>query len=365
MSARPASGAGPARRHVLAGATALALALGVGAAAAPLPLRAAEKATPTLAQVFKRVGGAVVVVRTVEHEPGAGGPEEVERLGSGVLIDAQGRVVTAAHVVQAADAVEVEFPGGERVAARVSASDQPADVALLQLERVPAGVRPVRLGDSDRAEVGDPVFIVGAPLGISHTLTVGHVSARRARNATYGAMVSAELLQTDAAIHQGNSGGPMFNMDGEVIGVVSHIVSLSGGSEGLGFVVTSNMARELLLDAPSVWSGLEGYLLHGEMARAFNLPPPGVGLLVQRVAAGSPAERLGLRGGRFAATIGEERLVLGGDVVLAVEGIPLGEAKGEERIRRRLIEVRAGSGELRIDVLRRGAVVTLAGRLRG
>ena len=115
----------------------------------------------------------------------------------------------------------------------------------------------------------------------------------------------------------------MFNLAGEVIGIVSHIVSKSGGSEGLGFVVTSNMARRLLFDEPSVWNGLEGYLLAGDVARAFNIPPRRTGLLVQRVAENSPAEQLGLRGGSLPARIGDEYLLLGGDVILAVDGIGL------------------------------------------
>jgi S1-C subfamily serine protease len=254
----------------------------------------------------------------------------------------------------------VEFPGNVRIRARIVASDPAADLALLQLERVPQGVTPVQLGDSDKAEVGDEVFVVGAPFGITHTLTVGHVSARRKSNITSAGMVETELFQTDAAINRGNSGGPMFNMRGEVIGVVSHIVSTSGGSEGLGFVVTSNVARELLFTRPTAWSGVEGYLVRGELARALNVPAPGVGLLVQRVAAGSPAERLGVHGGSVTATIEDEELVLGGDVIVAVQGIAFGSADAYENIRRRLSAVPPG-GSIRLAVLRRGEIVELTG----
>jgi S1-C subfamily serine protease len=325
----------------------------------------ASSAAPSLSQTFKRVGGAVVVVRTTErvaavrrsiaHEVNASG------LGSGVLISADGKVLTAAHVVQTADAVGVEFPGGALIKASILASDPAADVALLQLERVPAGVQPATLGDSDKAEVGDQIFVVGAPFGISHTLTVGHVSARHRPNATFGSMETAELFQTDAAINQGNSGGPMFNMAGEVIGVVSGIVSRSGGSEGLGFVVTSNMAKRLLFAEPTVWSGIEGYLLTGDMARVFNVPVTHAGLLVQRVARGSPAERFGLRGGDLPAVIAEEELIVGGDIVLAVEGIALDAQNAYENIRKRMIEVRDRNGSLHLTVLRAGVIVELTG----
>jgi len=324
----------------------------------------AASATPSLAQIFKRVDGSVVVVRTTErvlagqrsnaHEVRAPG------LGSGVLISADGKVLTAAHVVQTADAVAVEFPGNVLIKATIVAADPAADVALLQVERVPAGVQPAKLGDSDTVEIGDEIFIIGAPFGMSHTLTVGHLSARRRPNATFGSMEATEVFQTDASINQGNSGGPMFNRAGEVIGVVSRIVSRSGGSDGLGFVVTSNMARRLLAE-PTVWSGLEGYLLTDEIARVFNVPVAHAGLLVQRVAHGSPAERFGLRGGDLPAVIAGEEMIVGGDIVLAVDGIALGEQRAYESIRKRMIDIRDHSGSLRLTVLRAGAIVELTG----
>jgi serine protease Do len=319
----------------------------------------------SLAQLFKQVGGSVVVVRTsgraVSRES-LGKPVSIDGIGSGVLVSADGKVVTAAHVVQTADVVSVEFTGERRVWAKVIASDPAADVALLQLESVPSGFKPVALGDSDKTEIGEEVFVVGAPFGISHTLTVGHVSARRKPNSTFGGIVLAEFLQTDAAINQGNSGGPMFNMQGEVIGIVSHIISRTGGSDGLGFVVTSNMARRLLLDEPSVWSGVEGFLLAGPVARALNLPvSAGAGLLVQRVAAGSPGERLGVRGGSLPAMVGDEEVILGGDVILAVDGIALGSPNAYETIRRHMAAARAGGGTIRVTVLRDGEITELSG----
>lgn len=327
---------------------------------------AAARSSPSaeeLAQVFKRVGPAVAVVRTTERTVARASGRQVslEGLGSGVLVSADGKVVTAAHIVQTADTVIVEFPDQDPVAANVIASEPAADVALLQLERVPQGVKHVNLGDSDKVEIGEEVFVVGAPHGVTHTLTVGHLSARRKPNATVSGMWAAEFFQTDAAINRGNSGGPMFNRKGEVIGIVSYILSQSGGSDGLGFAVTSNIARRLLLDEPTVWSGLDGYLLTGEAARTFNLPVAfEAGLLVQRVALGSPADRLGLRGGRFPATFGGEELLLGGDVILAVEGIPLGGADTYESIRQRLIELRTASRAVHVTVLRGGEVLELA-----
>jgi serine protease Do len=329
-----------------------------------IPMADAAPAAEPLSRVFKRVGNSVAVIRTIERvaaPPPRGEPARAESLGSGVLISPDGKVITAAHVVQTADSIAVQFPDTEQVAAKVIAADTAADVALLQLEHVPQGALPAKLGDSNRAEVGDQIFVIGAPFGISHTLTVGHLSARRQANATYGGVTTAELFQTDAAINQGNSGGPMFNLEGEVIGVVSHILSRSGGSEGMGFVVTSNLARKLLLAEPSVWSGLEGYLLTGELARALNLPGTTAGVLVQRVASNSPADQFGLRGGHLSVAIGEDVIVLGGDVVLAVQGVTLQSEGAYEAIRRRLIEARDANGSIRVVVLRGGELIELTG----
>jgi serine protease Do len=226
---------------------------------------------------------------------------------------------------------------------------------------VPEGVQSLPLGDSDMVNVGDQVFIIGAPSGISHTLTVGHVSARHRPNTIYSELARAEFLQTDAAINQGNSGGPMFNLAGEVVGIVSHIISKSGGFEGLGFVVTSNMARALLLDQRSFWSGVQGFVLRDHLAKIFNLPPP-AGVLIQRVAAESPAERSGLRPGTREATIDGQTFLVGGDIILSVGGIRVGEPGSRERIvalRRSLVPGAA----LAIVVLRDGERVELTSRL--
>jgi serine protease Do len=204
-----------------------------------------------LRDAFRSVQQTVVIVRT--EEKGLApfpqqGPVSLNGLGSGVLISNDGKVLTAAHVVQSADKVTVEFSEGELIPARVMGCAFSADVALLQLERNPTKYVPAKLGDSDSAEVGDEIFVVGAPYGISRTLTAGHVSGRRALNGTDENKSSVEFLQTDAAINTGNSGSPVFNLKGEVIGIVSNIMSRSGGSEGLAFASTSNTARHLLVD---------------------------------------------------------------------------------------------------------------------
>ncbi|MBK8979021.1 MAG: trypsin-like peptidase domain-containing protein [Planctomycetes bacterium] len=321
---------------------------------------------PLLEDVFARVQSAVVTIRTASRsvDPVAGrGLTAVAGLGSGVVIGADGSILTAAHVVHTADVVDVEFTDGERALAEVVASDLLNDVALIRtVTPPPAATHIAVLGDSDRVPVGRRVFVVGAPLGLTHSLTVGHVSARRAADGPVRNVYDAERFQTDAAINEGNSGGPMFDLRGEVIGIVSHLMSRTGGSDGLGFAVTSNVCRRLLLEGDAFWSGVEVVVLTGELARVFNLPQDRSGLLVQRVASRSPAARLGLLGGELRISIQGQDFVAGGDVILAVQGIEVGERGSQERVREALRRTLDGE-ELRVEVLRAGERLELHARV--
>ncbi len=323
-------------------------------------------AAPALAQnvgeVFRKVSPSVVVIRAKGREVAGAGPTGFTETGAGVLISADGRVMTAAHVVHAMDEVIVELLGGEKVSAKVVASEPAADLSLLKLERVPSGAHVARLGDSDKVKVGDQVIVVGAPYGLSHSLSVGFISARWAPNTVYRAMPLAEFFQTDAVINTGNSGGPMFNMVGEVIGIVSHNISRSGGSEGLGFVVTGNMAKQLLLEKRSFWSGLEGQMLTERLGNILNLPPGTLGYIVRVVAKGSPGEALGLRGGTTKANIGGEELIVGGDILLSVEGIQIRGPSDMIKIRETLNRLRPGQ-PFKTTVLRAGRLLELTGKI--
>ncbi len=268
----------------------------------------------------------------------------------------------ASNVVQIADEVMVEFLNGELIPAKVVSSEPTADVALLQLERLPANPVFAKLGDSEKVEIGEDVFIIGAPRGLTHTLTVGHISAHRNHNTVYSGIAKSDFFQTDAAINPGNSGGPMFNMQGEVIGIVSHMLSKSGGFEGLGFVVTSDMARRILLERNPFWSGIHGFMLTGELARVFNLPQP-AGLLVQAVAANSFAEKLGLRPGTLRAMIEGEALIIGGDILLEVQGIPLMESKKSTKVIREELSHLQSGAEVRVTILRDGKKQELTTRI--
>lgn len=337
---------------------------------AALTLCMAVQSTPVhadeISRTFKRVTGSVVVIHTFERRTEASNADgEVASttaagLGSGVLISEDGLVATAAHVVQAADRVEVEFIDHQRIVAEVVASSGLDDVALLRLTLPPHGIAAAKWGDSDAVEVGDPVFVIGAPYGLEHTLTAGRISGRRQRGGPElgPASPQGEMFQTDAAINRGNSGGPLFDEKGRVIGIVSFILSASGGFEGLGFAVTSNTVRRALIESRAVWTGMTGIVLSGDLARALQLPQAG-GYLVQQVARYSPAEAAGLKPGRIPAVIAGHALLLGGDIILSVDSIEVdGTAATSRRIFDHLAQRPAGSS-VTLRVLTDGVAQTI------
>ena len=350
------TGAAGARRFGMAGAVlGIALALVLAGLGGPRPA-----AGQSVRDVFRSVTPSVVVIRAKGQDVTASGQTRFSETGSGVLITADGKVMTAAHVVHTMDEIVVDFIGGETIGARVVASEPAADLSLLQLERVPAGAKVARMADSNTVQVGDQAIVVGAPYGLSYSLSVGYISARWAPNTVYKTMPLAEFFQTDAVINTGNSGGPMFSMRGEVIGIVSHNISKGGGSEGLGFVVTLNTAKQLLLEKRSFWSGLEGVVLTDQVADLLNLPPRTSGFMVKTVAKDSPADQLGLRGGTMIVNIAGLDLPLGGDIILSVEGISA-SAANLARIREAMNRVSPGT-DYKATILRAGQVLELTGR---
>jgi len=324
------------------------------------PGHAAERET-TLEDLFVAVRDSVVLVRT--HERALVMQDFISQVpifdqGSGVLISADGDVLTAAHLVQVADVVEVEFSDGTKVGARIIASEPAADLAMLRLERVPEAAVVATIGDSDSVRVGQQIFVIGAPYGLSHTLTAGRISARHLPGTLGGPLNLAEFFQADVAIHRGNSGGPMFDMNGQVVGIVSHILSQSGAFEGVGFSVTANSIKDLLLRRPSPWSGISVFALDEMLAALLNVPQAS-GLLVQRVARNSPGARLGLRPGFVVAKIGEQSVLLGGDIILEVDGITVGTGESYLAIRDHLSEIKVGE-TVTVKVLRQGRAVDLS-----
>ena len=320
-------------------------------------------AAQNVRDTFRKVSPSVVVIRASGRDVSGRGEVRFSEIGSGVIISQDGKVMTAAHVVHAMDEIRVEFVGGETVPARVISSEPTADLSLLKLDHVPSGTLVARMANSDDVQIGDQVVVIGAPYGLTYSMSVGWISARWAPNTVHKAMPLAEFFQTDAVINQGNSGGPMFNLAGDVVGIVSHNISKSGGSEGLGFVVTINTAKKLLLEQRSFWSGLEGRLLTDEQADLFNLPQRSLGYLVTTVAKGSPGEAVGLRGGTKVAVIDGESFVVGGDIILKVQGIAVGGLETYEKIRLALAGMSPGAS-MNVTVLRAGQILELTGTMQ-
>jgi serine protease Do len=304
----------------------------------------------TLGEVYRRVNPAVVVIRARGEEVTEQGLSRFREIGSGVLISADGKIATAAHVVHAMNEVVVEFLGEEPVPARVIASEPLADISLLQVAVVPRDVAVAPLTDSDPVRIGDAVFIVGAPYGLSHSLSSGIISARWDPGTITPDFPLAEFFQTTAVINTGNSGGPMFSWNGELIGIVSHNITKSGGSEGLGFVVSTNTVRKLLLEENRRWYGVDTLLVTGSLAEALRLPQAG-GLLVKQVVADSIGGRLGLRGGKRIGIVEGQRLIVGGDILLSVQGVAITSNEDRGKVRRALEALRPGD-DLRVTILR-------------
>ena len=319
-------------------------------AVALLVLAPTLAAGETLGEAYRRVNPSVVVIRAKGSEVTEGGVSRFREIGSGVLISADGKVATAAHVVHTMDEVAVEFLGEDPVPAKVIASEPRADISILQVSVVPRDAVISKLADSDPIRVGDSIFIVGAPYGLSHSLSSGIISARWEPDTVARDFPLAEFFQTDAVINTGNSGGPMFTRAGELIGIVSHNITKSGGSEGLGFVVTANTVRKLLLEQNRRWYGLDLMLVTGGMAEALKVPQAG-GFLVKQVVKDSLAGQIGLRGGDRIGIVEGQQLVVGGDILLAVQGMPVTSNEDMVKVLRSLEKIQPGE-ELRVTILR-------------
>jgi S1-C subfamily serine protease len=245
--------------------------------------------------------------------------------GSGFLIDNDGHILTNAHVVQGAQRVDVKFSeDGESQQAEVVGTDPSSDLALLHVDDA-QGATPLPLGDSSKAQVGDPVVAIGNPFGLDRTVTSGIVSAlQRQIQAPNGFSIS-DVIQTDAAINPGNSGGPLLDSSGSVIGINSQIASQSGGNEGVGFAVPIATASDVvsqILENGSVqraYLGITGGDITPEIAQALNLPVQ-QGVLVEQVFSGGPADAAGIKGATGQGTVAGESFPVGGDIITKVDG---------------------------------------------
>ena len=269
----------------------------------------------TAVDLYRRLLPSVVTIFTTYARTG-GTEDEPEGIGSGVLISRDRKVLTAAHVVEDARKIRVKVHDGRVFRAELLFNASTADIALIQLLGDAEDLEFAVLGDSDHLAVGQRTYVVGSPLGLENSFSVGHISGFREFDRLFDGTILAEFIQTDAAINAGNSGGPVFNSDGEVIGIASRILTRSGGFEGLGFAVAINTAKQLLALEDRPWLGIDSIFLNREgLARLLQVDREG-GLLIQSVTPGSPAERAGLRGGSIPALLGEQEILLGGDLIL-------------------------------------------------
>jgi len=302
--------------------------------ATPTPLPLPEELDATEARriaVYERAAPAVVNITTqVLRSSFFWGVYPEEGSGSGFLWDNSGHIVTNYHVVEGAQRIEVSFGGDLTMPATVVGSDPINDLAVIKVDTVPEGVQPLEVGSSADLRVGQTALAIGNPFGqFERTMTVGIISALNRTIQTDTAVLRG-VIQTDAAINRGNSGGPLLDSSGRLIGVNTAIYSPTGTSAGVGLAIPVDKVRRvvpvLIRDGryPHPWLGVEelGYEITPALARALNLPVER-GLLVARLYQDSPADRAGVRGARREVILGNRRFLVGGDIIVAINGVPM------------------------------------------
>jgi S1-C subfamily serine protease len=314
----------------------------VQAAASPASQTATSALTGlSINDIYKRAAPGVVQVTSttivnVPADPFFGNPlfpqqQRQQSLGSGFVVDKAGHIVTNFHVVDGAKQVRVSFSNGASMRATVVGTDPSSDLAVLKIDASSRALTPLPLGNSDQIKVGDPVVAIGNPFGLDRTVTSGIVSAiQRAITAPNGYTID-HVIQTDASINHGNSGGPLLNGAGEVIGVNSQIEtgdSGSGGNVGIGFAVPSNTVKTVIAQLirqgriDRAFIGISAVPITRDLARVFRLPVS-KGLLVQSVQPGSGAAKAGLKAGTTQVVLAGESYNLGGDIIVQAGGVPV------------------------------------------
>jgi len=252
-------------------------------------------------------------------------PVPVEGAGSGFIIDPRGYILTNYHVVEGAQSIEVVLGDQSRHPAKYIGADQRNDVALIKIDPKGKQLTTLKLGDSSAIQVGQKVLAIGNPFGFQSTLTTGVVSAVGRTVQTSQTTFIEEAIQTDAAINRGNSGGPLIETHGDVIGINSAIYTPTGTTAGIGFAIPINTAKNIANDLITsgrvhrAFLGVETYALAGGLAEALDLPVQ-EGLLVETVTKGGPAAAAGIHGGDRIVQAGMRRFYIGGDVIVAIDG---------------------------------------------
>jgi S1-C subfamily serine protease len=285
------------------------------------------------ARIYERdAPGVVTVFSVLPGESGADGPGD-SGLGSGFVVSGDGEVATNAHVVtegegraiRKAKEVYVAFDDGNQVAARIVGFDANADVALLRIDPSGLTLRPLRLGTARDLRVGSPVAAIGSPFGEPQSLSVGGVAATDRTIKSLTGVEIAGAIQTDAAINRGNSGGPLVNAKGDVLGINSQIQTTSGGGEGVGYAIPADTVRRTLAalredgKVDYAYLGVSTARIYPQLARRFRLPVTS-GAWVQEVVVGGPAQKAGLRAGDRARRFQARDITVGGDIITAVNG---------------------------------------------
>ena len=290
-------------------------------------------------QVFKRSAPGVVQVTSTQDvqvpsdsffgDPfGAPQVERRQALGSGFVIDKAGHVVTNYHVVQGAKQVEVSFSNNESVRAHIVGVDPSNDLAVLQVKVSSRALTPLPLANSDTVRVGDSVVAIGNPFGLDRSVSAGIVSALQRQITAPNEFAIDHVIQTDAAINHGNSGGPLLNSEGQVIGVNSQIETggTGEGNVGIGFAIPSNTVETVVAQlikngkVQHAYLGISARPITRDLARVFRLPVK-QGLLVEGVQPGSGAAKAGLKAGKTQVTLAGESYSLGGDVIVKADGL--------------------------------------------
>jgi S1-C subfamily serine protease len=276
----------------------------------------------TVTSIYANASPAVVEIDVTQQGTGSGifGHSIQQGQGSGFLIDTQGHILTNNHVVEGASTVQVKFQNGNTVSAKVAGTDAIDDLAIITVDASSvSGITPLNLGDSSLVKPGQMAIAIGNPYGLDSTVTVGVISGV---NRTISGSGYTGMLQTDAAINPGNSGGPLLDANGAVIGINTAVEATATGANGLGFAVSSNVAKNAIptlqagQQVARPWLGITGTAVTQTLAQSLNLSV-NQGAYVINVASGSPAEKAGLKGGSLDAN---GQPAAGGDVITAVDG---------------------------------------------
>ena len=289
--------------------------------------------------------------------------------GSGFFVDEKGHILTNNHVVQDAQRLEVTLADGQKIRAKLVGRDPQNDLAVLRVALPREKLHPLRLGDSAHLQVGQMAIAIGNPFGLQRTVTRGVISSLgrdlRVDPSDSRSRLMRGIIQTEAAINPGNSGGPLLNSRGEVIGINTMIASSVGQSSGVGFAVPINTAKRHLPQliakgrVAHPWLGISGQALEAELSAELRLPV-NEGILVAQVFQGSPAERGGLRGGRRRVQAANLIVIVGGDIITAIDGVKL---KSVDDLTGYLDAQRQVGDTVRLDLVREGRPMTLQVKL--